>query len=67
MKNDPKQQGIRSVRGIKIGKRSETARDSDRSRNRDRKTIRNSEEFGAFEESKLRNGPHCESGFNTFI
>ncbi|WP_416151559.1 hypothetical protein ACM26V_11535 [Salipaludibacillus sp. HK11] len=67
MKNDPNQRGIRSVRGMENEKRSETARDSERSRNRNKKTLQISEEFGSLVESNLRNSPHCESGFNTLI
>ncbi|WP_416151560.1 hypothetical protein ACM26V_11540 [Salipaludibacillus sp. HK11] len=57
MKNDPKQRGIRSVRGMKNEKRSETARNSERSSNKDRKTLQISEEFGTFEEWRMKNDP----------
>ncbi|WP_416149041.1 hypothetical protein ACM26V_22685 [Salipaludibacillus sp. HK11] len=65
--NVPYQRGIRSVTGIEFEKRSVSARDSERYRNKDWKSFRISKAFGALQESKLRNSPHCESGFSTFI
>ncbi|WP_416149924.1 hypothetical protein ACM26V_02680 [Salipaludibacillus sp. HK11] len=58
MKNVPKQRRIRNVRGIEFAKRSESTKDSERSRNKDWKTVRISEAFGTFEEPRLENGPN---------
>ncbi|WP_416149925.1 hypothetical protein ACM26V_02685 [Salipaludibacillus sp. HK11] len=57
MENVPNQRSIRSVRGIEFAKRSETTKDSERSRYRVWKTVRISEAFGPFEVSSLENVP----------
>ncbi|WP_416148491.1 hypothetical protein ACM26V_19875 [Salipaludibacillus sp. HK11] len=54
--NGANQRGIRTDRGIEKGKRCESTRDSERYRNRKRKTVRISKEFGPIEESKKENG-----------
>ncbi|WP_416149923.1 hypothetical protein ACM26V_02675 [Salipaludibacillus sp. HK11] len=61
MKNVPKQRRIRNVRGIEFAKRSESTKHSERSRNKDWKTVRISEAFGTFEVSSLENGPNQRS------